>query len=70
MADTKQYPVDLPGVPAEFTVQLDDHDARAQGLIGGKPDADDEDDDGEKAATSANKAARRPANKATTSTGK
>lgn len=70
MADTKQYPVDLPGVPAEFTVQLDDHDARAQGLVKGKP-ADDEDDDGEKATTrTANKATRSTANKATTSTGK
>lgn len=58
MADLKQYPVDVPGVPAEFTVQLDAHDAKLLGHI--KPDAPADDEDADDTDT---KAATPPANK-------
>lgn len=66
MAELKQYPVDVPGVPAEYTVQLDDADARALGHIKdtNAPADDEDDEDDEKAAPApANKGGRRPANK-------
>lgn len=70
MADTKQYPVDVPGVPPEFTVQLDDHDAKAFGHIKAdepEPADDDGDDPDEKATTStANKGRRTAPNKTAT----